>query len=192
MTYNHRRRMKKEPPESQILDRRELFSGRVFDLREELVRLPNGHETRLQLIRHPGAAAIVPLEESGDVVLVRQYRHATGRWLLEVPAGTLDRGEAPLACARRELAEEAGCEASDFVELGGIWTTPGFTDERIWLYLARGLRPAPQKLDEDETLAVERLPLEQAVAWAERGEIEDAKSVCALLRAAAYLAGRSR
>lgn len=184
--------MEKDRPKSEILDSRELFSGRVFELREESVRLPNGHETRLQLIRHPGAAAIVPLEDTGDVVLVRQYRHATGRWLLEVPAGTLDRGEAALACARRELAEEAGCEASEFIELGWIWTTPGFTDERIWLYLARGLRPAPQKLDEDETLEVERLPLEQAVARAERGEIEDAKSVCALLRAAAYLGGRWR
>jgi ADP-ribose pyrophosphatase len=184
--------MKRDQPQSEILDSRELFSGRVFDLREELVRLPNGHETRLQLIRHPGAAAIVPLDDSGAVVLVRQYRHATGRWLLEVPAGTLDEGEAPLDCARRELAEEAACEAAEFVELGWIWTTPGFTDERIWLYLARGLRPAAQELDEDETLSVERLPLEQAVARAERGEIDDAKSVCALLRAAAYLGGRPR
>jgi ADP-ribose pyrophosphatase len=184
--------MKSDQPKSEILDSRELYSGRVFDLREELVRLPNGHEARLQLIRHPGAAAIVPLDDSGAVVLVRQYRHATGRWLLEVPAGTLDEGEAPLDCARRELAEEAGCEASEFVELGWIWTTPDFTDERIWLYLARGLRPAAQKLDDDEALSVERLPLEQAVARAERGEIEDAKSVCALLRAAAYLGGRSR
>jgi ADP-ribose pyrophosphatase len=181
-----------DDPESRILDSREIYAGRVFDLREELVRLPNGHQTRLQLIRHPGAAAIVPLADSGEVVLVRQYRHATGGWLLEVPAGTLDPAEAPIDCARRELAEEAGCEAAEFVDLGWVWTTPGFTDERIWLYLASGLRPAAQKLDDDETLSVERLPLSEAVARAERGEIEDAKSVCALLRAAAYLSGRTR
>ncbi len=183
--------MSDEKP-SQVLESREIFSGRVFDLREELVRLPNGHQARLQLIRHPGAAAIVPLDAAGDVVMVRQYRHATGRWLLEVPAGTLGPGEAPLACARRELAEEAGCRAAELVELGWIWTTPGFTDERIWLYLATGLEPADQALDDDEALSVERLPLAEAVARAERGEIEDGKSVCALLRAAAYLSGRSR
>ena len=174
------------------LDSREIYAGRVFGLREDLVRLPNGHETRLQVIRHPGATAIVALDAGGDVLLVRQYRHATREWLLEVPAGTLDGGEEPLACARRELAEEAGCRAETFVELGAIWTTPGFTDEKIWLYLATGLSPAEQKLDDDETLTVERLPLAEAVARAERGEIVDAKSICALLRAAAYLSRASR
>jgi ADP-ribose diphosphatase len=172
---------------SKVLERRDLFSGRVFDLREELVELPNGHRSRLQLIRHPGAAAIVPLDGAGQVLLVRQYRHASGSWLLEVPAGTLDAGEPPLECARRELAEEAGVAAGRFVELGRIWTTPGFTDEKIWLYLATDLAPADQRLDDDETLTVERLPLAEAVARAERGEIDDAKSVCALLRAAAWL-----
>lgn len=174
---------------SQVLTSREIYSGRVFDLREELVRLPNGHEMRLQLIHHPGAAAVVPLDADDHVLLLRQYRHATGRWLLEVPAGTLSGGESPAECARRELIEEAGHRAAKFRELGWIWTTPGFTDERIWLYLATGLEPAAQQLDDDEVMTLERLPFDEAVRRAASGEIEDGKSVCALLRAAALRRG---
>ena len=170
----------------------ERFTGRVFRLRQETVRLPNGREARLDLIRHPGAAAVVPLDGDGQVLLVRQDRHATGRWLLEVPAGTLGAGEDPAACAHREMIEEAGYRAAALEELGWIWTTPGFTDERIWLYLATGLEVAEQKLDEDELMSVERLPFEEAVRRAESGEIEDGKSVCALLRARAALARAGR
>jgi ADP-ribose pyrophosphatase len=119
--------------------------------------------------------------------LVRQYRHATGKWLLEVPAGTLANGESPESCALRELIEEAGHRAGELQPLGWIWTTPGFTDERIWLYLARNLEPAAQQLDDDEVISVERLPLAEAVRRARDGGIEDAKSVCALLRAEAWL-----
>ena len=170
--------------EGKRLGGREVYHGRIVRLRVESVQLPNGNVCELELIRHPGAAAVVPVDEHGEVVLVRQYRHAASGWLLEVPAGKLDGDEAPELCAARELEEETGYAASDWTPLGWIWTTPGFTDEKIWLFLARGLTPARQALQADEVLEVERMPLGEAVARAARGEIRDGKSVCALLRAA--------
>lgn len=170
-------------PEFEVLSSRPVHKGKVVDLRVESVRLPNGNVHELELIRHPGAAAVVPLDADGNVLLVRQYRHATHGWLLEVPAGKLDAGEPPEHCARRELEEETGVRAGSLISLGWIWTTPGFTDERIWLYLATDLGPGTQKLGGDEVLSVERIPLAEAEARALSGEITDAKSVCALLRA---------
>jgi ADP-ribose pyrophosphatase len=160
------------------------FTGRRIQVRVDRVKLPNGKETELEMIRHPGAAAMVPLLASGEVLLVRQYRYATGGWLLEVPAGTLNAGEAPAECAARELVEETGHQAGELVPLGWIWTTPGFTDEKIWLYLATSLTAARQALEDDELLTLVRLPLARAVAMAESGEIVDGKSVVAILRAA--------
>ena len=173
--------------EAELLNSRPVFKGRVVDLSVDRVRMPNGHATELEVIRHPGAAAMVPLTESGDVLLVRQYRYATGGWLLEVPAGKLDEGEAPETCAARELEEEVGMKPADLVPLGWIWTTPGFTDEKIWLYLCRDLRPTQQELEDDEVLTVETATLSDAIAMVHRGDICDGKSVCALLRADAYL-----
>lgn len=164
-----------------------LHSGRMLHLVRETVVLPNGHQTTLELVRHPGAAAVVPVDATGDVLLVRQYRHATGGYLLEVPAGKLDPGEEPEICARRELIEETGFRATRVIPLGVIWPTPGFCDERIWLYAAFGLLPDRQATEPDEVLALERLPWAEAVERAEDGRIEDAKSVCALLRARRHL-----
>jgi ADP-ribose pyrophosphatase len=172
------------------LESRVVFAGRRIQLRQERVLLPNQRQTELELIRHPGAAAILPLLESGEVILVRQYRYATGGWLLEVPAGTLEPGEDPAACAARELVEETGYQAATLQPLGWIWTTPGFTDERIWLYLATGISAGRQALEDDELLTLVRLPLAQAVAMAESGEIVDGKSVATLGRAAAHLRAR--
>jgi ADP-ribose pyrophosphatase len=171
------------------IERREVFSGRVVRLSIDRVRLPNGRVAELEMIRHPGAAAVVPVDDERRVLLVRQFRYAAGGWLLEVPAGKLDAGEPPEACARREVEEETGFRPGTLVPMGWIWTTPGFTDERIWLYLARDLVPAEQQLQDDEVLTVERLPLDEAVRRAAQGEIRDAKSVCALLRASRFLAG---
>lgn len=170
-----------------ILRVRRIHVGRVFTLRSEEVELPGGRRTTLDLIRHPGAAVVVPLLDSGEVVLVRQYRHATGEWLLEVPAGTLNPGESPERCAERECAEEAGYRPRALVPLGYHWTTPGFTDEKIWIFLGTGLEEAAQQLDDDENLSVERLPLARALSLALRGGIDDGKSIAALVRAAAYL-----
>jgi ADP-ribose pyrophosphatase len=169
-----------------VLSSRCVHDGRIVKLSIEEVRLPNGNTTTLELIRHPGASAVVPLDASGNVVLVRQYRHATGSWLLEVPAGTFDNpDESPEVCARREVEEETGYRAGRLVPLGWVWTTPGFTNEKIWLYLALDLVPARPALEDDEVITVEKLPLAEAVRRAAAGEIVDAKSVCALLRAAA-------
>ena len=174
--------------EAESLERRRIFKGRVVDLSVDRVRLPNGNVCELELIRHPGAAAVVPVDASGRVLLIRQYRHATGGYLLEVPAGKLDAGEPPDACAAREIEEETGFRAGRLEPLGWIWTTPGFTDEKIWLFLATRLSPAVQALQADEVLSVEWLPLEMAAEMAARGDITDAKSICALLRAAHHLA----
>ena len=160
-----------------------VYDGRIVKLDVDEVRIPNGNVVTLEIIRHRGAAAVVPVDDEGRAVLIRQYRHATSGYLLEVPAGTLDPGEAPEACALREVEEETGLRAARLEPLGWIWTTPGFTDERIWLYLATGLTPTASAHESDEVITVERLPFAEAVEKAASGEITDAKSVCALLRA---------
>ncbi len=171
------------------LERRSIYKGSIVDLSVDRVRLPNGHVMDLELIRHRGAAAVVPVDAERNVLLVRQYRYASGGWLIEVPAGKLDGGEPPETCAAREVEEETGHRALKLTPMGWIWTTPGFTDERIWLYLATGLEPTRTNLQPDEVLTVERMPLERAVELAARGEIRDAKSVCALLRVPRFLDG---
>ncbi len=165
-----------------LLSRKPIHEGRVVRLSIDTVRLPNGRTHDLEMIRHPGAAAVVPILPDGTVLLVRQYRWATGGTLLEVPAGQLDPGEPPEACALREVEEETGYRAGRLETLGWIWTTPGFTDEKIWLYAARDLEPGRQRLGEHEVLEVERIPLARAVEMAKSGEIVDGKSVAALFR----------
>jgi ADP-ribose pyrophosphatase len=170
---------------------REIFTGRTVHLKIDTVRMPNGVEVDLERVYHVGAAAIVPVTADGDVLLVRQARWATGGWLLEIPAGKLDRmahgTEAPEVCAARELEEETGHTAARLEPLGWIWATPGFADEKVWLYLATDLTQTRQTLEADEVLHVERLPLPQAIEQALSGEMHDAKSVCGVLRAAAKL-----
>jgi ADP-ribose pyrophosphatase len=170
--------------DGEMLDRRPIFDGKIVKLSVDRVRLPNGHIAELEMIEHPGAAAVVPVDHAGDVLLVHQYRYASGGWLLEVPAGKLDAGEPPETCAVREVEEETGCRPATLTPLGWVWTTPGFTDEKIWLYLATELTTTQQALQRDEVLSVRRMPLEQAVAMAATGEIVDAKSIIALLRVA--------
>ena len=169
--------------EAETLSSRRVHDGRIVKLDVDRVRIPNGNEVSLEIIRHRGASAVVPVDERGNAVLVRQYRYATSGWLLEVPAGTLDPGETPDGCARREVEEETGYRAASLEPLGWIWTTPGFTDEKIWLYLATGLTLGGSAPESDEVIEVEHLPLEEAARRAASGEITDAKSVCALLRA---------
>jgi ADP-ribose pyrophosphatase len=171
------------PPERRLPEGRDVYRGRVVHLRVERVELPGGQTLELEVVRHPGASAIVPLDDSGCVLLIRQYRHAAGGFIYEVPAGKLDSGEAPAACAARELAEEAGVGARRIELLGSILTTPGFTDEVIHLFLARELTAAQQQLEDDEVLSVERVPLAEALAMCQDGRLRDAKSVCALFLA---------
>ena len=169
--------------DAKTVRQRSVFQGKVVNLSVEEVELPNGQVTELEVIHHPGAAAIVALNSENEVLLVRQYRHATRGWLLEVPAGKLDPGEGPETCAERELEEEVGARPGRLEPLGWIWTTPGFTDEKIHLYLARDLEMTEQDLQEDEILSVVTISFEQAIDKIHAGEICDAKSVCALLRA---------
>jgi len=171
---------------------RSVYRGRVLDVREDTVRLPNGSETVLEIVRHRGAAAVLPvyrLEEcpSGtgpDVVLLRQYRYAAGGMLWEAPAGKLDDGETPESCAERVLEEEAGIVAGRLIPLIPLLTTPGFSDERVFLFLATELRDGRQNLEEHEVIECHRMPLSRAVAMVESGEIVDAKTVSLVLMAA--------
>jgi ADP-ribose pyrophosphatase len=166
---------------------RQVYEGRIVSLRLEEVSLPNGGKVTLEVVHHPGAAAVVAVDDEGEVALLRQYRHAAGGFIWEVPAGTLKGEETPGSCAVRELREEAGLDAAQWTELGCIFTTPGFCDERIYLFLARGLSACEQRLDEDEVLTVSRFSLTRAIDMIRAGEIRDAKSIAALHHAAARL-----
>ncbi|MEM6733241.1 MAG: NUDIX hydrolase, partial [Myxococcota bacterium] len=141
------------------------FEGRMLKLDIDTVQLPNDMTIDLEIVRHPGAAAVVPLDAQGQVIMVRQYRYTVGEWLLEIPAGKLDSpGEDPKLCAERELLEETGFTAKSITALGPIWVSPGFTDEKISLFLAQELSPGEQQLEDDEVLEVERVPLADAIA----------------------------
>lgn len=176
------------PSTPRVLSRRSIFEGRIVRLATEEVELPGGRRTTLELIEHPGAVVVVPVTAGGDVVLIRQYRHAARRsWLLELPAGTLEPDEAIEDAARRECEEEIGLVPGRLDRLGGIWTTPGFTDEWIELFLARDLAPGRRDLDDDESIEIVEMPFGEALALALDGGLDDAKSVAALVRAAAYL-----
>jgi ADP-ribose pyrophosphatase len=180
-----------------VLSRTQIHRGRILDIGLERVRLPNGVETELEMIRHPGAAAVVPLTERGEILMVHQFRHAADGMLWEIPAGTLGVGESPVACAHRELEEEAGMTAGELVELGEVLPAPGYTTERIHLFLAAQLVPSAQKLDEDEVITeIRPVPVADVLRKIASGELVDAKSVVAVCRARErglldrYLTGR--
>ena len=169
---------------------RQIYKGRIVDLRIEQVTLPNGKTIELELMHHPGAAAVVALDERERVVLLRQYRYAAGGYIWELPAGLIDSpAESPAACAARELVEEAGVQAADFTPLGTIVTTPGFCDERIHIFLARRITPASNRHEPDEVIAeIAWTPLVDALAMIRRGEIVDSKTIVGLHLAATALA----
>lgn len=169
------------------IESRRVFDGKVVELFVDRVVLPNGNETSMEVARLSGAAAVVPVDGEDRVVLVRQYRYAVDDWVLEIPAGKLDKDEAPQSCASRELQEETGYRAGRLVGMGFTETGVGFCDERIWLFLATDIMFDRQRLEADEVLSVVHMDLEEAVAKALSGEITDAKSVCGLLRASHYL-----
>lgn len=172
-----------------VLRTQTVYRGRIVHLDLETVRLPNGVEVTLEVVHHSGAAAVVPLLPDGRVVLVYQYRHAAGGYIWEVPAGRLEPGEPPEACARRELAEEVGYRAGRLEKLGVILTTPGFCDEAIHLFVARDLDPCPVNHEADEVLEIRPKTMQEAMTMIHRGEIRDAKSVAALQETWLRLAG---
>jgi 8-oxo-dGTP pyrophosphatase MutT (NUDIX family) len=175
--------------ESRILKRESVFQGRVIDVALETVAMPGGQEVQLEIIRHPGGAAAVALDEQDRVCLLRQFRHAADGWLWELPAGKIDPGETPIGTATRELAEEAGLLAQDWTDLGRMQSSPGVFTEIIHLWMARGLTRQPHVHEQDELIEIHWLPLAQALDWCNDGEITDAKTLVGLYRANAIIKG---
>jgi 8-oxo-dGTP pyrophosphatase MutT (NUDIX family) len=167
---------------------REIYKGRIVNLRIERVTLPNGTVVDLELMDHPGASAVAAVDEQERVFLIRQYRYAAGGYIWELPAGVLNPGEPPRDCAARELREEAGVEAEDLLQLGTMFATPGFCNERIHLFLGRRLREAGHEHEADEVITeIRRVPMPDALAMIRRGEIVDGKTIAGLHLAAAEL-----
>ncbi len=160
-----------------------IYQNRVFRLDRENVTLENEVTVNIDLIRHPGAAAMVAVSDDGKVILLQQYRHAIGDYIWEIPAGTLEPDENPLECAKRELIEESGFSASNWQKLGEITPVPGYSDERIHLFLATGLSPAQQNLDQGEILKVRHIEFTDAIKMIHEQKIQDAKTICGLMLA---------
>jgi ADP-ribose pyrophosphatase len=173
-----------------LLDSELIYDGRIVHLYTDTVQLPNGQTARREVVRHGGAVAIVPIDGEGNVILVRQYRHAAGRILLEIPAGTLNKGEDPDLCAAREMQEETGYKPGKLQKIGGIFVAPGYTSEYIHLYLATDLSASRLTMDDDEFIEAEALPIEEVVRRIRTGEIVDAKTISAVLLSRDILAGR--
>ena len=158
----------------------EVYKGRIFNFVTENLTLPNGRDTEMAFIRHPGSIAVVPLLDDNTVVMEVQYRHPVGEYLLEIPAGTLEPGESPLNCAKRELMEETGFRAQELIELGKIHMIPAYSDEEIHVFIARGLKPAEQSLDPDEIIEVVTYPLEKALKMIDEDKITDALTILSI------------
>jgi len=174
-----------EPTDHVVVhDDRRVHEGKLLKIDRADVELPGGARTILESIRHPGAAAALPFVDDDHVLLVRQYRHAMGGYILEAPAGKLDDGEPPIVCARREVQEEVGHLAQKLEPLGTIFTTPGFTDEVIWLYEAHDLIEKGLDHEEDEVIEVQTWSFEEAVLAVQDGRIRDGKTVAVILHAA--------
>lgn len=178
---------------AQVASKR-LYTGKVLNLDQDTVRFPDGSQGELEMIRHPGASAVVPFlgdpdGEDPQVLLLRQYRYAADGWLYEIPAGRLDANEEPEACARRELREETGCEADEIEHLITFYTTPGFIDEKIHVFMATGLTAGEHEREKDEFLEAAPMALSRALEMIRDGEIKDGKTIVGLLYAAGFLAG---
>lgn len=171
----------------QVLRTEKRYNGRAFHVRREKVALPDGRHVWFDVVVHRGAVVILPLDDEGNLLFVRQYRHPAGQELLELPAGTLEKDEPPEECAHREIREETGMAANAMIRLGGFYLAPGYSTEYMHVFLARALSPAPLETDADEFLSVERVPLSLAFQMAAQGQIQDAKSLAALFLARPYL-----
>jgi len=172
-----------------------LYTGRVLNLDLDTVRFPDGSVGELEMVRHPGASAVVPMlsdpvGEDPQILLIRQYRYAAEGFVYEIPAGRLDAAESPEACAHRELREETGCTAAHMQHLYTFYTTPGFTDEKIHAFLATGITRGEAKLERDEFVEVVTMPISRALAMIRAGELVDAKTALALMYVAGFRLGQ--
>ena len=170
----------------ELIESNVLFQGRAFTIRRDRLRTPRG-ETRLDIVEHGGSVVLIPVDEDGKVYFVRQYRHAAGLELLELPAGVRQGDEPYEQCAARELREETGMAAASLERIGDFYLAPGYSTEFMAVFLATGLTPDPLPADEDEFLQVERLPLAEALETARMGQVPDAKSLAALFLAGTHL-----
>ena len=168
--------------EEKTLSSEQKFDGKIVKLFVDQVELENGEKAMREVIKHPGGVCILPLDEDNNVLMVRQFRYPSHRVLLEIPAGKMEYGEDHRECGLRELKEETGCTCDEFTYLGNLIPTPAYDTEVIHMYLARGLHSGEQKLDEDEFLEVEKIPLDKAVEMVMNNEIADAKTQIALLK----------
>ena len=164
-----------------------LFQGKAFTIRRDHLHLPDGRTAKFDIVEHHGSVVLLPIDSDGNLLFVRQYRHAAGKDLIELPAGTLDEGEAPDICARREIREETGMSAGQLEEIGRFYLAPGYSTEFMVVYLATDLQHDPLEADADEFLQVQAIPLPQAITLAETGGIPDAKSLAALFLARSHL-----
>jgi len=171
-----------------LLNQRTVFRGRVITVNVETVRLPNAHVEDLEIIHHPGGAAIAALDAEQRVCLIRQFRHAAGGWIWELPAGKLEPAEPALATAQRELREETGTDGTDWVSLGDYVSSPGVFTETVKLFMVRGLRAAKMQHEASELIEVHWIPLAEACRRALDGELNDGKTALGLLRAQARVA----
>jgi len=174
-----------------INNRTTLYQGRVFNLVRENVTLDNGVITDMEFVEHPGATAIIPMLNESRIILLKQYRHALRKYIWEIPAGTIDPQESVINCAKRELIEETGYSAGQWRKLGEMTPVPGYSDERIHIYLATDLQPAEQNLDRDEIINVHEIEINEAMGMVKAGKIQDAKSITGLFLALNRLKGNS-
>ena len=161
----------------------EVYAGKILRVRRDAVRLPDGAEALREVVEHSGGVGVIPVDENGDVYCVRQFRYPYGAHLLEIPAGKLEPGEAPLDCAVRELGEETGFTAARFTDLGRLYPSPGYCRETLYLYMATGLTRGEAHLDQGEFLDVEKHSLDELYGMVMRNEIPDAKSAMAVIKA---------
>jgi nudix-type nucleoside diphosphatase (YffH/AdpP family) len=171
----------------EIINREPIYRGHAFNVRRDEVRFPNQHTTHLDIIEHVGAITVLPIDDSGRILFVRQYRHATGKELLELPAGTLDEGESAETCARREIREETGYAAGNLTKLGEFYLAPGYSTEYMVVYLATELQLAPLPGDLDEFITLVPVRVDEAYGMAFNGELQDGKSLAALLLARPFI-----
>ena len=166
-----------------LLSSRRVFKGRIVGLRVDAVELPNGLKAVREVVEHRPAVVVVPIDAEGNLLLVRQFRYPVGRDVLEAPAGIVEEGESPKECAARELQEAIGFASGDLRELGGFWSSPGFTAEYMYAYVARELTPSRLEGDPDEDIEVERLSVTEAMKAIREGDLRDAKTIASVLMA---------